>query len=179
MKRQTKFSQISWKIKFAVVISALWFLYWIFAGWADEALFWGLGIGGFPIIMLWGFGRIAKPRKDKKSDLKEYIQISESIRTREQRKFFRLVYPLTKRASLILGEHVLEIIDISERGLKILNDKKIEFDRTVHGEAVLLSGKKIRVDGEVSWSLNKEAGMLINSIQSSIIAEEKRILSKA
>jgi hypothetical protein len=180
MNFQTKFKQISWKMKFAVVTSALWFLYWAFAGWVNEDFFWGLGTGGFPIIVLWGFWMIAiGPRKDKDSDLVEYIQINEFVKKQEERKCFRLEYPLLKRPSLKVGEHGLEIIDISERGLKLLNEKKIEFDRIINGEAVLLSGKTISVEGEVAWSLNNEIGLLTDSIPASIIAEEKRILSKA
>lgn len=180
MKLQTKFKQISWKMKFAVIISALWFLYWTFAGWANEDISWGLGVGGFPIIVLWGFWMLAiGPRKDKDSDLVEYIQINKYVKKQEERKYFRLEYPLTKRPPLKVGEHRLEIINISERGLKLLNEKKIEFDRIINGKAVLLSGKTISVEGEVAWDLNYEVGLLIDSIPGSIIAEEKRILSKA
>ena len=32
MRLQIKFKQMSWKMKFSVVISAIWFLYWVFAG---------------------------------------------------------------------------------------------------------------------------------------------------
>lgn len=47
----------------------------------------------------------------------------------------------------------------------------------IYGKAVLLSGRSISVDGEVVWSRNNEVGLLMALIPSSIIAEERRVLS--
>ena len=161
----------------AIFIFTLWASFWIYGGWAEQDFVLGLGIGVFPIIVflfLW-----AEFRKKKKSDFEEYIWISKYVRTKQKRKYDRLVYTSTKRPLLKIGEHELEIIDISERGVKFLNDKEIEFDQIIHGTAVLLSGKTIIVDGEVSRSLNRECSLLINPIPRSIISKEKRIISKA
>ena len=177
MKMLTKLSRLSWKMRLAISILMLWFLYWNYQGWYEQEYVLGFAFGGFPVfvfLVLW-----AQFRKKKASDVEEYIQVSEYVRMKEKRKYSRLVYPSSKRPLLKLGEHELEIIDISERGLKLLNDKEIEFDRILHGEAVLLSGKTIIVDGEVSWSLNKKYGLFVYSIPGSIIAKEKRIISKA
>ena len=72
----------------------------------------------------------------------------------------------------------MEVINISEQGIKLLNDKKIEFGRSIHGEVVLLSGRSISIDGDVAWRSNTEIGLLMALIPSSIIAEERRFLAR-
>jgi hypothetical protein len=175
MKLLTKLSRLSLKKRFAISILMFWVLYWNYAGWAEYEYLLGFAIGGFPVFVLLVWW--AQSRKKKSSDSEEYVQLSKYVRTQQRRKYERLVYPPTNRPLLKFGEYKFEIIDISERGLKLFNDKKIEFDRLIHGEAVLLSGKRIIVDGEVSWSLNNEFGLLIHSISKSIISKEKRIIS--
>ena len=95
----------------------------------------------------------------------------------EKREFARLVYPPAKRPTLKVGENELEIIDISEKGVRLLNNNQVNLDKSIYGEALLLSGRSINVDGEVAWNNNNEVGLLMALIPSSIIAEERRILS--
>jgi hypothetical protein len=175
VKILTRLSPLSWKMRVAIFILMFWLLYWIYAGWAEQEYALGLAVGASPVFVF--LVSLTEFRKKKVSDLDEYIQLSEFVRIQQRRKYARLIYPSTKRPLLKFGEHELEIVDISERGLKLSNDKKIEFDRFIHGIAVLLSGKSIIVDGEVSWSLNNENGLLIDPIPSAVIAEEKRIIS--
>ena len=160
----------------AIVILAPWASFWIYGGWVEQDFALGLAIGLFPIIIslfLWiGF------RKKKKSDVEEFVWVSKYVKTKQKRQHERLVYPPTKRPLIKIGEHELEIMDISERGIKILTDQNMEFDQTIHGTAVLLSGETIIVEGEVSRSLNREYSFLINPIPKSIISEEKRLISK-
>ena len=178
MKRLLKFNQLSWKMKLAVSISALWLLYWIFTGFREQAVFWGLVFGGFPLFVIWGSWMIATgPRKNKEAAMAENIVAQQKVGFEERRKYERLVYPPARRPSLKFDQYELQIINISERGLKLSNTEKITFDEIADGEAVLLSGKQIKVKGKVAWSLNKEFGMLMDAIPKSIINEEKRILS--
>lgn len=176
----TKLNRLSWKVKIALMISAIWLLYWIYTGWVEEELFLGLAFGGFPVFVVWGFWKMAVgSRKDKDLGVEAQIQATEEVKAAERRQYERLVYPPTQRPSFKFGQYELEIIDISERGLKLSNDQKVEFERNIQGEAVLLSGKKISVNGEVQWSLNREAGLLMDRIPSAVIDEEKRIVSEA
>ena len=100
------------------------------------------------------------------------------MKTKQKRKHDRLVYPSTQRPFLKIENHELEIIDISEGGVKFLNDKELEFDRKIHGTTVLLSGETITVDGEVSRSLNREFSLVIDPISRSTISKERKIVSK-
>lgn len=173
----TKLNRLSGKLKLAIVISVLWFLLWIIAGWQGESLSGGLGFGGIPIVIAWGFWLIAV-QSPKDADLRGNIQDILDDGTAGKREFPRIVYPPTNRPSLKYGDHELEIIDISEKGLKLSNEGQVDLGRLIHGEVILLNGRSIHVDGEVAWSLNNEVGLLMALIPSSIIAEERRVLSR-
>lgn len=177
MKTPTKSSRLSWKMRIAILTLIFWASFWIYGGWVEQDFALGFIFGVSPGILFLIFW--AELRKKKTSDVEEYILISKHIRVKQKRKYERLVYPSSKRPILKIGDHKLEIVDISERGVKFLNDKEIEFDQIIHGTAVLLSGKTIIVDGEVSRSLNRECSLLIDPIPKSIISKEKRIISKA
>ena len=118
-------------------------------------------------------------RKDEDPDLVETIPGSKKVDWSEKREFDRLEYPLRNRPLLKCGEYELHIVNISEKGLKLLNDKKVELSRFIQGEAIMLCGKSVTVDGEVSWSLNNEVGLFKVMIPNSIITEDRRIISKA
>lgn len=91
-----------------------------------------------------------------------------------KREFARLEYPPKKRPSLKFGENVLGIMDISEKWLKLLNDKQIDIGRIIYGEAVLLSGRSISVDGDVVWISDTEIGLLMALKPSSCIHNTSR-----
>jgi hypothetical protein len=180
MKIITKFSQSTWKIRLAILISVLWFLFWIFAGLAEEVFLWGLGFGGFPVIVFWGLWMIAtQPGKDKDSTFVKKIERIKKVEVSERREFARFEYPDTERPVLKCGKHEFQIINISERGLKLFNEQKIELNPVINGEVTLLSGRSIIVNGEISWSLSNEFGMLLDPIPTSIITEERSVVSKA
>ena len=176
MNFPAKFNQLSVKIRLATFISVLWLLFWAVAGWEGGRFFEGLAFGGIPPAITWGFWWIAIHSYQEASRVNNLQAIFKDD-SPEKRKFFRLEYPPTKRPTLKFGEKELEITDISEKGLKLLNNKQIELDSLIYGKAVLLSGRSISVDGEVVWSRNNEIGLLMVLIPSSIIAEERRVLS--
>ncbi len=172
----SKLNRLSGKLKLAIVLSVLWFLFWVIAGWEGGKKIAGLAFGGTPLVIAWGFWWMTvQPQKD--ADRMDNMQDFLNDGTSGKREFARLVYPTTNRPTLKYKDHELEIIDISEKGLKLLNDSQIDLGQLIHGEAILLSGRSIHVDGVISWSLNNEIGLLMALIPSSIIAEERRALS--
>ena len=94
----------------------------------------------------------------------------------EKRKFARLVYPPEKRPKLLVREYELEVIDISEGGMKLLNYMRRDFGRQIFGTVALLSGKSMEISGKIVWQYNNEFGLLIARIPRSIIIEEIRTL---
>lgn len=97
----------------------------------------------------------------------------------EKRNFARLIYPSSKRPILTIKEHKLEVIDISEKGLKLLNPMQIELGENVNGKLVLLSGKPHDITGKVIWQAEGTFGLLVTRIPRSIVVEEIRILLQA
>lgn len=177
MKRLLNFKQWSWKMKLAAAVSALWLLFWIITGLREHALFWGLVFGVFPIFVVWGAWMIAAgPRKSQEAALAENIVAGQQVQIQERRAYKRLGYPPDRRPTLKFGPHELEILNISERGLKLSNPDKLSFDQVTDGRTVMLSGKQITVNGKVAWSLNREVGMVMDPIPKAIIDEEKDFL---
>lgn len=94
----------------------------------------------------------------------------------EKRKFARLVYPSFQRPTFKIKEHTLEVIDISEEGLKLLNPMLEEFGGKVYGTVALLSGKSMGISGKIAWQTVGAFGFLTTRIPKSTIMEEIRIL---
>lgn len=90
----------------------------------------------------------------------------------ERRKFARLKYPPSHRPKLKIKDYELEVIDISEEGLKFLNYMQKKFGKKIYGTVVLLSGKSIEVTGKIVWQSENELGLLAASIPRSTIIEE-------
>ena len=94
----------------------------------------------------------------------------------EKRNFVRLVYPSSKRPTFKIKEHELEVIDISEEGLKLLNPMQKGFGEKVYGTIALLSGKSIDITGKIVWQAEGTFGLLTTRIPRSTIIEEIRTL---
>lgn len=169
---------LSWKMKIAVILSVCWFSFWTYAGWVEESLVFGLIFGAFPLIVIWWlWAGLKSPKKDKESEFVAYLKEVNKINFDEKRKYDRLEYPPDRRPCFTFDGHRMDIINISEKGLKLLNEDEVEMTQFMNGEAELLCGKKISVDGQVSWSLNKEVGLLITNIPEELIVEERDILT--
>ena len=166
-------------MKIVRIISVLWFLFWAAAGWAEEEIAWGLLLAVFPNLVFWGCWLVSRtPKRKEDAAFAEYLKAIKKIHLPESRKLVRLEYPRTQRPRLNLGEMGFEIVNISERGIKIINDRPLGLDRSVKGEVDLLCGKHLQVEGEVSWSLNNEMGLMIVTTPASFIEEEKKYLKK-
>ena len=92
----------------------------------------------------------------------------------ERREFARLVYPPTNRPKFKIREYDMEVIDISEKGIKLFKDEQIDIGQCVHGTAKLLCGKSIDITGKIIWQSEREVGLLTKPILRSVIIEEIR-----
>ncbi len=97
----------------------------------------------------------------------------------EKRKFARLIYPPSQRPTFKIKEHKLEVIDISEEGLKLLNPMLEEFVGKVYGTVALLSGKSMGISGKIVWRAEGTLGFLATRIPESTIIKELRTLLRA
>lgn len=94
----------------------------------------------------------------------------------EKRKFARLIYPSSKRPSFKIKKHKLEVVDISEEGLKLLNPTQRVFGEKVYGTITLLSGESMDISGQILWQADGAFGLLITRIPKTTIIEEIRHL---
>ncbi len=67
------------------------------------------------------------------------------------REFYRVEYPEQERPLIKINEDELEVIDISEKGGKFLNDKGVKLDpgSMVEGTITFHNGEAITVMGKV------------------------------
>ena len=79
----------------------------------------------------------------------------------DRRTFFRIFYQPTKKPKLIVGEHEFEIADISEGGIRLINDQNIKLEGPVSGKTTFLYGESINIEGEVVWKQNNQVGILL------------------
>jgi hypothetical protein len=83
----------------------------------------------------------------------------------ERRNYLRREYKSKERPTLKIGKIEFEVIDISERGLKFINKKKINLKGWVSGTLTLSNSRSIEIDGIIIRKKNSEIGMhLIGSI---------------
>lgn len=94
----------------------------------------------------------------------------------DKRKHIRLVYPPEKRPRLRIKDHWLEVLNISEKGLKILNQDNVRLGMNVFGTVLFSSKKSYDVTGKIIWQHKKEIGVLVSKIPESVILEEVRML---
>ncbi len=99
----------------------------------------------------------------------------------ERREHARVVYKPSKRSSLEVKNHELEVIDISEGGARIIIDPNVTvFDEPfTQGTINLLGGDRIAIEGELAWIIGNEARLKFrNLIPSAIIKKEQERVEK-
>jgi len=96
----------------------------------------------------------------------------------ERRKFVRLEYAPGTRPVLQVDDRKLEILTISEKGMKILNTRRQEFGEMISGTVIFSSGHTLSVTGRIVWQHKEELGLFISVIPQSIILAEVKALLK-
>lgn len=102
----------------------------------------------------------------------ERLQGSDPYVGKDKRKFVRLLYPPLIRPMFKIGKFEVEVVDISERGIKLYNYMQHAFGPTIQGTIVFHSGISYEISGKVVWQVSKEIGLLSNRIPLFIIEEE-------
>ena len=90
----------------------------------------------------------------------------------EKREFVRLIYPPGKRPRLKIREHSFEIINISEKGMKLLNHMQRKLGKKIAGTIIFSNGNSMDITGKIAWKHDKEIGLLTTRIPQSILIEE-------
>ncbi len=90
----------------------------------------------------------------------------------DKRECVRLHYPPLKRPKLQVKEKEMDVLDISEKGIKILKDKQAKFNECIIGTLTLLSGKLLDLAGKIVWESDSFVGLLTTRIPKSVIVGE-------
>jgi hypothetical protein len=94
----------------------------------------------------------------------------------EKRKYVRVLYPPQKRPVLKFGNYKVEVVDISEGGMKLFNYMQHKFGPDIQGMIVFSSGASYEVNGKVAWQFKNEIGLFSNPIPLFIIEGEVEYL---
>ena len=93
----------------------------------------------------------------------------------EKRTYIRITYRPENRPKLKIGETDIDVVDISESGIRIVKHKKIKLDKRIHGTMTLLCGESVAIDGDMVWEKNGEFGLLLKHlIPSDDMEKEKK-----
>jgi hypothetical protein len=94
---------------------------------------------------------------------------------REKRSYIRIVYKPDKRPRLAADGTEFEVTDISEGGIRFLNNTAVELPEFIQGTITFLDDETIEVDGKVEWQQHNEVGLSLKyMIPIATIEKEQR-----
>ena len=98
----------------------------------------------------------------------------------EKRRYFRIDYPASMKPTIKIRKHEFEVVNISEKGVMFLAEKKIKFGRWVSGEVTFYDGQSMGIEGKIVRKYENNIGMFltIKSIPYSRILSEQRFLAR-
>ena len=98
----------------------------------------------------------------------------------EKRRYYRIEYPVSLRPILKIRKHEFEVVNISEKGVMFLADKKMRFGRWMSGEVTFYDGQPIGIEGKIVRKHENNIGMFltIKPIPYSRILSEQRFLAR-
>ena len=79
----------------------------------------------------------------------------------DRRKYFRIEYPPEARPLLTIGKKTFPVMDISEKGIRFLNDKQAKFADWVKGVLTFHDGDALEFEGKIVWERGGELGVQI------------------
>lgn len=104
-----------------------------------------------------------------------------------RRDFFRIVYEPSQRPLLrieapsleLTGEHEFEVLDISEKGIRFLNDQNVHFRATVQGELVFSDGEAVSIEGQIVREKGSQLSLKLSEAIpfKSVVKEQRRIIA--
>ena len=79
----------------------------------------------------------------------------------ERRKYFRhnIIYVPRKKAILSIDHHRFDVLDLSDDGLRFINDKNIALANRIQGTLILSETDTRKISGEIAWQDGDEIGL--------------------
>ena len=102
----------------------------------------------------------------------------ENFKGPERRSHSRIMYNPKERPKLKIDAHVFEVADISEKGLRLINDKNIKLDIMIRGVLTFLNGESVDIEGSIIWQEGNDLGLQFEDLIPSdkIYKEQRHIL---
>ena len=95
----------------------------------------------------------------------------------DRRNYSRIIYQPGNRASLIVGSQIYEVMDITESGVRFINENPLSPDTAISGSILFLNGEMVEIEGKVEWQEEGEVGMSLSEfIPANVIKQESRHL---
>ncbi len=69
--------------------------------------------------------------------------------SKQKRQYFRIEYPVDERPTLVIGSESLEVVDTSERGMRVLPAKGSPVPTHIKGTLKFRDGSECMVAGQV------------------------------
>lgn len=108
----------------------------------------------------------------------EKLQGCDQYVGKEKRNQARLVYPPSQRPTFKTGKYKVEVVDISEIGLRFFNYLQHNLGPEIQGVVEFNSGITYEVKGDVVWKYQKELGLILRRIPHFIFEQEIEHLLK-
>lgn len=83
----------------------------------------------------------------------------------ERRQYFRynLIYAPKDNATLKIGTHSYEVLDMSEEGLRLKNDGEAIMGKKICGVLEFSDGETRMIEAEIIWEQENEIGLKFTS----------------
>lgn len=108
----------------------------------------------------------------------ERLQGRDQYCEKEKRNCVRLLYPPPQRPVLKVENLKVEVVDISEVGMRIFNYMQHALGPKIHGTVIFQCGVSFSLNGKVVWQFKNELGILSKRIPLFIIEQEAEHLLK-
>ena len=77
----------------------------------------------------------------------------------DRREYFRILYAKMEKPVLAVGQHSFEILDLSNAGIRFINEQNVKLPDYITGELTFLSGETVRVAGILKWERSNMYGL--------------------
>jgi hypothetical protein len=91
----------------------------------------------------------------------------------ERRSSLRVIYPPGTGPHLQVADQSFPVADISQRGLRLINDRDVRMARPVRGTLTFSDGQKVDISGTIEWQKAEKISLLLEErIPLAIISKE-------
>jgi hypothetical protein len=96
----------------------------------------------------------------------------------ERRSYTRVVYKPSQRPLLQIDSNNFQVADVSQEGLRFINDDGIILNHWIRGVFTFLYGESIEIEGRLEWQQDDDFGVRFKYLISSkkIFKEQRHIL---